>query len=660
MIPNNTMSFPLFSNPQQPQQIFLFTRDKTPATYSTKWADLHPDSQRFLLQIEERILEYRDESQRLDQSSRLFDSSVSNEGSESDASHIIKELGGISTAIGRQKNLLQELTSVIKNLLRNTEVAVRSFMMLRPRFLHPSVGNASSATAPSHTPGVTVMPSLSNQPSPTSIVPVLDFFYNGVPKKPSPFLQKTISRFENNLAECRRRIEELEQLLVLDSERKTYNSGSSRLQSLPKVVTNVHDVFVNVAAKVESIHQHINSMKSVYLAEQRHRGEVNNPFVEADRRETARQEASSKRVHPTLHLPANSQPSTQVAGLFSSSGTQGALAAPHTSPLTSNSSGSGLSVFSTPSSAPSSSMPSLFPTPTTSAPVSSLFGSSSATPKTSGFKVSSGSLFGSTPSQFGNTNTAPSFGSVPGGSVFPTPSTSVSSLVGSSSATPKTSRFKVSTSSLLESSSATPKTSRFKESSSSLFGSTPSQFGNANTAPSFGSAPGGSVFPTPSASGSGLSVFSTPSSAPSSSMPSLFPTPTTSAPVSSLVGSSSATPKTSRFKVSTSSLLESSSATPKTSRFKESSSSLFGSTPSQFGNTNTAPSFGSAPGGSVFPTPSASGAATGSGASSASVDTALWVLMHLGFILPCSIPLSSSIRHFQRGTAESIILVIVD
>ncbi|KAK7252856.1 hypothetical protein RIF29_37099 [Crotalaria pallida] len=399
---------------QQQNQLFLFTNDKTPATYSTKWADLHPDSQKFLLTIEERILEYRDESQRLDQSSRLYDSSVSNDGFEVDASHIVQELGGIGTAMDRQKTLLQEIMSVVKDMLRNTEVAIRSFMMLRPRFLHPS-GGASSATAPSQTPGATQ--SSSNQPTATSIVPVFDF-YSGLPRKPSPFLQQTISRFEKYVGECHQWIEELEQLLLLDSERNTSSNGSSLLQSLPKVMTNVHDFFVHVAAKVESIHQYIESMKSAYLADQRRRGEVNDPFLEADRRETARQEAASKRVHPTLHLPANSQPSTQVAGLFSSSGTQVALPAPQTSAATSSSSsGSGLSLFSTPS-APSSSMSSLFATPSTPAPGSSLFASSSATAPSSLFGSAS-SVPGpaSTPALFSNTTSM--FSSTPAsGSLF--------------------------------------------------------------------------------------------------------------------------------------------------------------------------------------------------------------------------------------------------
>jgi len=42
---------------QQPQQqLFLFTNDRTPASYSTNWADLHPDSQKILLQIEYALI----------------------------------------------------------------------------------------------------------------------------------------------------------------------------------------------------------------------------------------------------------------------------------------------------------------------------------------------------------------------------------------------------------------------------------------------------------------------------------------------------------------------------------------------------------------------------------------------------------------------------
>ncbi|XP_038702567.1 nuclear pore complex protein NUP58 isoform X2 [Tripterygium wilfordii] len=408
---------------QQQQQLYLFTNDKAPANYSTKWADLHPDSQKFLLHIEERILEYRDESQRLDQCSRLYDSSVSNEGFELDASHVVQELGSISTAMEQQKALLHELMTNVKVMLRNTEVAIRSFTMLRPRFAHPNVGGASSATAPSQAPG-TVTPGSTVQQSVTSIVPLFDF-YSGLPKKPSPFLQQTVARFEKYLGECRQWIEELEQLLFLDSDRNSSNPGAL-LQSLPKVMSNVHDFFVHVAAKVESIHQYIESMRTAYLADQRRRGAGNDPFLEANRRETAKQEAAAKRVHPTLHLPPNPQPSTKVAGLFASSSTPGQSTALQTvAGPSAGSSGGGFSLLNTPSSAPSVSMPSssLFATPSTSAPVSSLFGSSGASPQTPLFGPSSASLFGSasTPSLF---NTAAStFGPATsaGGGLFSTP-----------------------------------------------------------------------------------------------------------------------------------------------------------------------------------------------------------------------------------------------
>uniref|UniRef100_A0A2P2LSN6 Uncharacterized protein MANES_13G130100 n=1 Tax=Rhizophora mucronata TaxID=61149 RepID=A0A2P2LSN6_RHIMU len=313
----------------------------------------------------------------------------------------------------------------VKVMLRNTEMAVRSFMMLQPRFSHLNPGGAANATAPSQPTGATVTPGSTGQLTSAFIMPVFDF-YSGLPKKPSPFLQQTVARFERYLGECHQWIEELEQLLLVDSDMNSSLPGSSLLHSLPKVMSDVHDFFVHVAAKVESIHQYIESMRTAYLADQRRRGDGSDPFLEADRRETAKQEAAAKRVHPTLHLPAGSQPSTQVTGLFASSPAAGTsttlLASAQSAPA---SSGPGLSLFSTPSSTPFSSVASssLFATPTSSAPVSSLFASSGASPQTPLLGTSSASLFGSasTPSLFGGVS--PSFGvpSSTGGSLFSTP-----------------------------------------------------------------------------------------------------------------------------------------------------------------------------------------------------------------------------------------------
>ncbi|KAI5067884.1 hypothetical protein GOP47_0016229 [Adiantum capillus-veneris] len=304
---------------QQQQHVHLLTKDKVPVTYHTKWADLHPDSQNFILQVEARILEYRDESRRLDECDRLFDFLALNEGFEVDATRISQELGGISTAMERDKVLLQELLKTAKDLMRNAEVAVRSFVLLRSRFsravgtgLTSSNLSTNSTFAPSVGSGAQ---GFTQAVSPT--LPVLEF-YSGVPIKPSAFLLHTASRFEHQLQEYRQWVEELERLLFADNDENAMDSTHhSVLQSLPLVLTNIHDFFIHVAAKVETLHQHIWSRRTIYLANQRKKGDDNNPFLEADRREVAKREAASKRVHPTLLASMASQLSTQLGGLIS-------------------------------------------------------------------------------------------------------------------------------------------------------------------------------------------------------------------------------------------------------------------------------------------------------------------------------------------------------
>ncbi|CAH1420823.1 unnamed protein product [Lactuca virosa] len=111
------------------------------------------------------------------------------------------------------------------------------------------------------------------------------------------------------------------------------NSNPSLLESLPKVMSNVHDFFVYVASKAESIHQYMESMKTAYLSDQRGRGDTNDPFLEADRRETAKRAAAARRVHPTLHLPSNSQPSGTLLASSATTATATSSAAAVTPPV---------------------------------------------------------------------------------------------------------------------------------------------------------------------------------------------------------------------------------------------------------------------------------------------------------------------------------------
>ncbi|KAG0617157.1 hypothetical protein M758_5G168700 [Ceratodon purpureus] len=334
----------------QPQQgaashIHLLTNDKMPVSYQTKWADISPESQQLLLTIEERVREYREESRRLEQRERLTDSTALHKSFEYDAARILQELSAVGGAIERETAGVRENQAEASLLLlRHAEVAVRSFLSLRPRFI------AAQAQ--------------------------LYDFYSGLPAKPSPFLQQTVIRFENQLVEYRQRIEEMERLLLVNTEKEnSYGSQLSLLQSLPSVMTNVHDFFIHVAAEVEALHQHTGAMRTAFLSERHRRGDDSDPFVEAERRAVAQRDAAAKRiVHPTLHLPAP-QPTTPSApsGPASTPGLFGA---------------SQPGIFQNQSATPPASQSLFGSTPT---PTSNLFGST--TPTTAG--ASSSSLFGS-------------------------------------------------------------------------------------------------------------------------------------------------------------------------------------------------------------------------------------------------------------------------
>jgi len=329
----------------------------------------------------------------LDQCSRLYDSSISSVNFELDACRIAQELGGTTTVMEREKASIQELMTVVNEMMWNTEFAMRSYMMLRPSFVRPG---ARVANGGSSNPSAGAPP---NQP--------VVYFYSGVPKRPSVFMQHTVNRFECYLAECCKWISELEQLVQIENNKRSSDS----VEALPKVTSNVHDYFIYVTSKVENLHQYVESMKTEYLNEQRRMGNRNDPFLEANRREAAKQEAAARRVHPTLHLPAPApapaQPTTQLAAPAASQPQQSSFPSAATS-------SSVFSAFSTPASAPSSS--SLFATPTTPAPSGSLFGTSGSAQLTTPFGTASTPTLASTP--------APGFGtstSLGGTSLFSTP-----------------------------------------------------------------------------------------------------------------------------------------------------------------------------------------------------------------------------------------------
>lgn len=193
---------------------------------------------------------------------------------------------------------------------------------------------------------------------------------------------------------------------------------------------------VSCPVQVESLHQLLGVVRTSFLAERRRRGDDSDPFVEADRREAAKQEAAAKRMHPTLNASHVVQPAPQFPAMpagvapplfgvntpsttmstFSSASAPGSL---NPGAFTSSA-----SLFTTPAPpAQTSSLfgglgQSLFPafgaSPSTPAPASTPFGST--TPSIFGATTpvfgTSPSLFGSTAPPLGTPSTTP-FGGIP-------------------------------------------------------------------------------------------------------------------------------------------------------------------------------------------------------------------------------------------------------
>ncbi|KAK3145970.1 hypothetical protein QOZ80_3BG0259900 [Eleusine coracana subsp. coracana] len=219
------------------------------AEYETKWGELHPASQMLLLSMEEIIGKHKYQSQQLDQCNYLHDPSLYNKSFELDASQIMQEIVSTSTIMDREKVSIKGLTDVLKEMMWKIDTALQSYVKLRLR-----------------------------------------------------------PRFEEQIGECFKLAEELEQLVQMKNDKSFLES----MESLPKVMSNTHDYFIHVASKLEDIHQAIEAMKTQYLNARRCMGDWNDPFVEADTRESVKQEATVRMVHPTMHLSPPSQPKTPV------------------------------------------------------------------------------------------------------------------------------------------------------------------------------------------------------------------------------------------------------------------------------------------------------------------------------------------------------------
>mmetsp|Transcript_16884 Transcript_16884/g.36726 ORF Transcript_16884/g.36726 Transcript_16884/m.36726 type:complete len:505 (-) Transcript_16884:129-1643(-) len=243
------------AQPQQPQRVGFLTKDGRPATYTTKWDELKPETQEELKRREEVYREARNKCRVLDGNERLKDSVALLKTLEEEASSLSTSLRGLSNQLEADKEELGILRQDVKGMLEDTEIAVATFCRAKLR-----QENADYANLP----------------------PVL----------PDEYLKKTALRLETTAAQYQRLVEELEEVLAPAGN----ELGAPGPQAMSAIMANLHDFFLHVGAKVEELHSQTASAKEAHLKARLAAGDYRDPFDEADRKEAAKREAALAKV----------------------------------------------------------------------------------------------------------------------------------------------------------------------------------------------------------------------------------------------------------------------------------------------------------------------------------------------------------------------------
>ncbi|CAI5467915.1 unnamed protein product [Closterium sp. Yama58-4] len=415
-----------------------------PAGFDTKFSELHPDSQKILTHIESKILELRAESQRLGQSSRLHDGSqLADNPFERQAARVSQSLSHVASRVDTERASLHHMLHTAQHLLHHSDLAVRSFSLLRSRFPHlPGADSLAPAQHLLHHSDLAVR-SFSLLRSRFPHLPGAD------PLAPVALFEVKVTEYRHKLTELQAAIEPA----LADSRfggsysrAASAASAAAAVEALPVIIKNLHEFFIHVAAQVERVHERVDAARNAFLAERRRRGDRSNPFAEADRIEAA---AAATSATAAGSSPGTSLFGTTTPSLFGSATPGAAAAAAASSP--------GLS-FGNPAT-PATGTTSLFGTPNPAAagssPGSSLFGSTSAfgggasafgaTPA-AGAAASTPSLFGSpagptTGGLFGATPAAATPFGAPAASPFGAAGAASPSPFGATASAPGTSLF---------------------------------------------------------------------------------------------------------------------------------------------------------------------------------------------------------------------------
>ncbi|KAK9916411.1 hypothetical protein WJX75_002273 [Coccomyxa subellipsoidea] len=294
--PSNPFALPPVPQAQQQQPSaqyqVLVTKENKPILHSTAWDDIHPEGQKYLLELEKLVLQYREESRQLDECERLKDSRQLKQGLKQDERAVKQLLQMLENDLRVNNDTIAAFRERVLQLLRDTETGVRAFQRSQ------KWREAAKASQ-----GQVLPPAVREQLSGAVVLPSL-------------FLRDTIPSFQEGVAQYAAIAADLQRVLPASTAPTQQRPGAEdALQALPGALANLHGLLMHVAARLDSLHERLADAKQAHLIQLAAEGDDRDPFAEAEERERRRSQDVKRRLSaaPLPTQPAPQAPATAAS-----------------------------------------------------------------------------------------------------------------------------------------------------------------------------------------------------------------------------------------------------------------------------------------------------------------------------------------------------------
>lgn len=204
-------------------------------THNTKWEELQVEQQNVLTEIQRSITREREACEKLDRNARLQNLSSAKKAMHEETTSFFDKLKSLQSTMTSEEESLSDFKEKVLVLLRSAETTVKLYQ--RNKIYRESHQLA----------GIQPSPALQE----LLALPVV---------LPSQFLIEAVAGFGELLARYMKCMQELQQVLARHDP--TAAAGADALHTLPTILSNLHDYFVYVTAKVERTHTEVTALQN--------------------------------------------------------------------------------------------------------------------------------------------------------------------------------------------------------------------------------------------------------------------------------------------------------------------------------------------------------------------------------------------------------------